>query len=166
MAVFLSFVLMLIDLRVTVTGADQLIARYKNAEIIIRDSLTVAMNRIVIFGESVSKRLVAKDTRNLARSITHRVESSVGRIRGIWGTSVFYGPYVEKGTRPHFPPPSALAGWARRHGANPFAVARGIAKHGTRAQPFIKPALEQTRGKALADLRAAARRAFKLIQGG
>jgi HK97 gp10 family phage protein len=154
------------EMHVTMTGVDALVRRYSNAQQIITKSLTGAVTRSVIFGEGIAKRIVARDTSNLARSITHRVESGIGRVRGIWGTAVFYGPYVEKGTRPHFPPVAALVGWARRHGANPYAVARGIALNGTRAQPFMKPSFEQTKPKAIQDIRNAARTAFRQIAGG
>lgn len=153
------------ELSLRVTGFEPLYRRYTSAPQIIMQNLSPAVTRIVIFGEKLAKQLVAKDTRNLARSITHRVESGVGRVRGVWGTSVFYGPYVEKGTRPHFPPPGALAGWARRHDTDPWAVAKGIAKNGTKAQPFMKPSFDQTRPKAMQELRTAAQRAFRQIGG-
>lgn len=51
--------------------------------------------------------------------------------------------WIEKGTRPHFPPPDALIPWCRRHGMEPgaeWAVARAIAKRGTKPNPFLEPA--------------------------
>lgn len=64
------------------------------------------------------------------------------------GPQVKYGRWVEMGTRPHFPPPSALVRWARLklRARNPesaaFAIARKIAKHGTKAQPYMAPGLD------------------------
>lgn len=52
-----------------------------------------------------------------------------------------YGVYVEYGTKPHFPPPDALEGWARRHGfdsAWPICIA--INKRGLKPKPFLIPA--------------------------
>lgn len=40
--------------------------------------------------------------------------------------------FVEKDTRPHWPPIAAIAPWARRHGIEPFLVARAISIHGTK----------------------------------
>jgi len=79
-----------------------------------------------------------------------------------------YDIYVEKGTRPHFPPPKALELWVKRKmlgigghikgGRKPsrsasgknaeaneikgvaFVVARAISRRGTKAQPFLMPA--------------------------
>ncbi|MGK3946155.1 hypothetical protein ABK046_48370, partial [Streptomyces caeruleatus] len=47
------------------------------------------------------------------------------------------------GSGSHNPPPSALAGWAARHGLNPYAVAKAIAKRGgLRPRRFFRDALE------------------------
>lgn len=57
-------------------------------------------------------------------------------------SNVPYARYVEKGTRPHFPPAfpgSALDQWAEMHGLNAYAVAQSIAKKGTRPHPFVEP---------------------------
>ncbi len=74
----------------------------------------------------------------------------VDRIKG--GATVEIGPtaphapYVEYGTKPHFPPwkgPDAagLEGWARRHGFDSvFPIALKISKTGTPAKPFLLPA--------------------------
>ncbi len=62
------------------------------------------------------------------------------------GPTAPHGPYVEFGTKPHFPPwkgPDAkgLEGWARRHGFDSaFPVALAISKKGTPAKPFLLPA--------------------------
>jgi hypothetical protein len=75
------------------------------------------------------------------------------------GTNVPYAPYIEGGTgiladlpggkgQPYFPPPSALDGWAKRHGwESGFAVAQAIfRKGGTPPRRFLRNALaEQTK---------------------
>lgn len=53
-----------------------------------------------------------------------------------------HAPFVEYGTRPHFPPAyenSPLALWAESKGMEPFAVAKSISRRGTKAHPFIEP---------------------------
>ena len=47
-------------------------------------------------------------------------------------------------TRPHWPPFSALTGWADRKGIPVFLVARSIAEKGTAIVPFIKMGYEQS----------------------
>lgn len=156
------------DIRLTTRGFDTFVNRNRKAPEIIRRHMTKAINVIVIAGEGIAKKLAPRDTSHLARSITHRVESLGGTVRGRWGTALspHYGPDVEYGTRPHWPPVSALEGWARRHGANPYAVAAGIAKHGTKAQPFMRPSFQQVAPKAKSLLRAEFKLAVAEIKGG
>lgn len=54
-----------------------------------------------------------------------------------------YAEYVEFGTRPHFPPVEAITPWARMRGIEPWALAHSIAKHGTKAHPFLQRTYEQ-----------------------
>ncbi len=55
---------------------------------------------------------------------------------------VGYSAYVEHGTAPHWTGIGNLAGWAHRHGINPYAIQRAIAKYGTKAHPFMQPAID------------------------
>jgi hypothetical protein len=73
--------------------------------------------------------------------------------------------YLEFGTAPHFPPVEEVAPWAEAHGLEPYAVALGIAMHGTAPHPFLAPALEQSRGE-IAGQFAAAARAIEARAGG
>lgn len=58
--------------------------------------------------------------------------------------TVKYGIYVHEGTRPHWPPlgeikpGGSIYRWAVKKGIPPFLVARAIARHGTKAQPWMK----------------------------
>jgi len=54
-----------------------------------------------------------------------------------------YAVAVEYGTKPHMPPVSALALWAKRKGVNPWAIAYSIKKFGTKPHPFLNPAAEE-----------------------
>ena len=61
-----------------------------------------------------------------------------------------YSAAVEFGTRPHWPPRGALQPWARRHGfpsgaVGDFLVRRKIAREGTDPQPFMEPAVQDSR---------------------
>jgi HK97 gp10 family phage protein len=102
-----------------------------------------AMTRSVLAIEGDAKGLVPVDTGNLRRSITHDVSAQAGGVVGRVGTNVPYARYVEEGTSPHWPPVSALAGWAGRHGIPAFLVARAISRRGTKAKPYLKPALQK-----------------------
>lgn len=97
-----------------------------------------------------AKLKVPVDTGHLRRFITHEVGETEARV----GSNVVYAPFVEFGTRPHWPPRKAMQPWARRHGfpkGNEGAtiLARIIAKRGTKPQPYLRPALEES----LSDIR-------------
>jgi hypothetical protein len=121
-------------------GAEPLArALNRSPELVAAESLR-AMTTSLLLVEADARRNVAHDSRRLMNSITHRITGRGNALVGEVGPSVRYGLYVERGSRPHWPPVAALVGWARRHGANPYAVQRGIARRGTRARPFLVPA--------------------------
>jgi hypothetical protein len=109
------------------------------------------------------KAAVAESAINIQREATRRAPVDVGILRNSYkwefepGTTsitgvVFsdskYAPWVEFGTKPHFPPVEPLEEWARRHGMPPgtgFLIARKIAQRGTPAQPHLGPAAEEER---------------------
>jgi len=56
---------------------------------------------------------------------------------------VSYGIHLEYGTSPHWVPIKPLIEWAKRHGGDEsfgYAIRGKIAKHGTNAHPFFRPA--------------------------
>lgn len=88
----------------------------------------------------------------LRRGIFDKVTSSIAKsVQGIvYVANVKYGLWIEKGTRPHFPPVEPLEKWGRIKLGKPgigFLIARKIAKKGTKAQPFMLPALEDNKQK-------------------
>ena len=78
------------------------------------------------------------DTGTLRASITPEVFARDQDLVGVVGTNVFYGPYVETGTKPHWPPPGALAVWAKRHHMAEYVVRRSIGTFGTSKRAFEK----------------------------
>jgi len=82
------------------------------------------------------------DLGNLANSIL--VDKLEGGLAADIGPTAPYGVYVEHGTKPHFPPPDALEGWAKRHGfKSTWPICLAIAKRGTPARPYLVPAWEK-----------------------
>ena len=129
-----------------------------------------ALRRKLAEGEFVlgpAREFIARSAHQVRTEIVTRTPVDTGRLRSsmavalqddgltaIVGTNVRYAPYVELGTRPHWPPLAALQPWAQRHGfpkgkQGAFLVARAISRKGTRprrmmqdaiaaAQPFIE----------------------------
>lgn len=65
-----------------------------------------------------------------------------GRFEGALKSEVSYGVAVHDGTLPHRVSATAIAPWARKKGLNPWAVAKSISKKGTKANPFLKRAID------------------------
>jgi hypothetical protein len=87
------------------------------------------------------------DTGRLRTSIILK-PTSPGYNDYVLSDGVDYGIDVEFGTSPHYLSPANLKGWSRRvlgKESLAFAVANKIAKKGTEAQPFFRPALDQVK---------------------
>jgi HK97 gp10 family phage protein len=85
------------------------------------------------------------DTGRLRSSIMPEVRVKGTEVQGVIGSNVTYAPFVELGTKPHFPPIEAVAVWAARHGMSAYAVALAIARRGTKAHPYLQPAFDENR---------------------
>ncbi len=101
------------------------------------------------FNEAIRRSLISiqRDAMKLAPRDTGKLKSSwdlqVGFLRGTLEPTANYAVFVHEGTRPHFPPISAIAPWAQRHGIPPFLVARSIARRGTQGIPFLQASASQ-----------------------
>jgi len=123
----------------------------------------------------------AIDTGQLRNNITYEEIITQEGITYRVGTNVSHAPFIEFGTKPHFPPlgdeTHGLIRWVIRHmgaakGKTPvfgkvkkadrvdkarsiaFAIAKKIAKYGTPPKPFLRPAFIQAKQKLLQDLEA------------
>jgi HK97 gp10 family phage protein len=87
-------------------------------------------------------------------------------VEGVVGSNKEYAPYVETGTEPHWPPPGALILWVRRKlrprfmatsaarvrsmrrqwdyesFRTEFLIRRAISERGTKAHPYLEPAVK------------------------
>lgn len=94
------------------------------------------------------KDMKAWDLGNLANSID--VDLKDGGMTSEIRPTAPYGPYVEHGTKPHFPPPDALEGWAKRHGfSSTWPICKVIAERGLPARPYLFPAWQAVKDKFL-----------------
>ena len=100
-------------------------------------------SRSALITEAKAKENAPVDTGRLRSSI--RV-SDVSPYGASVGSDVVYAPFVEYGSRPHWPPKGALQPWARRHGfpvglSGDFLVRRAISRRGTKPKPFLRKAI-------------------------
>ncbi len=84
--------------------------------------------------EREAKKASPRDTSRMASSISTQLRDA----SAIVGTNVQYAPFIEFGTKPHFPPLDALRAWLGKKGRPPksaaFAIALKISREGTK--PF------------------------------
>jgi len=87
------------------------------------------------------------DTGRLRNSIIFH-PSTPGYKKYVLSDGVDYGIHVEFGTSPHVVSAELLKPWAKRVLKDPnlaYPVAMKIAKKGTEAHPFFRPALDQVK---------------------
>ena len=133
------------------TEVRGLAALQRKKEQVVRDlhggPLLDAMRDCTLWVANDAKRLAPVDVGRLRASLTPEVRPHGNDVWGIVGSNVTYAPYVETGTRPHWPPLSAVETWARRHGLTAFVVARAIARRGTKAVHYLERAFRQNEGR-------------------
>ena len=108
-----------------------------------------AMRQATFLVEGDAKRNAPVDTGQLKSSIASEVRPGVeGKsVEGVVGSNKSYAPYMELGTKPHFPPPAALQVWAKRHGVNAFVVARAISRRGLKPRKYLQRAFDSNKTK-------------------
>lgn len=123
----------------------------RNLEQAVRDlrgtPMLNAMRDATLYVTRDAKVNAPVDTGRLRASITPEVRTQGETIEGVVGSNVTYAPYVELGTRPHWPPIAALEVWARRHHTSAFLVARAIAQRGTPAKQYLQKAFDANKDK-------------------
>lgn len=109
---------------------------------------TMPKAALVFAGEvqAIARRLAPVDLGALRLSIKKDIIQRGDHIIVEVGPTQRYGKDIELGRDAHYVSPATLAPWAKRKGVNPYAVSAIIAKKGTKAQPFMGPAIEATKG--------------------
>lgn len=121
------------------------------------DKMSVAFKKALREAVISSSEVIAMDAKGFCPVNTGRLRASIrplyyrGGLSSEVGTDVFYAPFVEFGTEPHWAPIEPLKYWAaqkmrRRKNANPdslaYAAQKKIAREGNTPQPFLFPAYE------------------------
>lgn len=149
------------EFEIKVTGANQLKRRLVSQGFLLLP-LRQYFNSTGLAITARAREIAPKDLGTLRNSITFKPVRAKGRMpRGIKIMATApYAIYVHgdpnkkyrqsppfNRTKPHYPPVSALTGWAERKGLNPYAVAASIAEKGTPIIPFLKMAYNDTRAE-------------------
>jgi HK97 gp10 family phage protein len=110
--------------------------------------------------------MVQRDARKAAPVFSGELRASIlpeirtqgilgGEMVGVVGSKVAHALYMEKGTRPHFPPVAALRAWARRRGMVAFVIARAISRRGTKPRRFLQGAYDSNKERIVKKFDAA-----------
>lgn len=129
------------NVNVQVIGLDKLVAIMEKYPQVSEKHVNAAINRSLVRILGTEKKEAPVATGNLRDN--WRVD--VGRFEGSLRSNAPYAAAVNNGSRPHFPPVEALRFWAQKRGLNPWAVARSIAKKGTKPNPFFVRAVDAER---------------------
>lgn len=84
------------------------------------------------------------------------------------GSTSKHAPFVEFGTRPHFPPLAPIRQWCLARGlpeSAAFPIARAISERGTPERPFLWPAAQQGKRNHLARMRDLVRAGMRGLLG-
>ena len=129
-------------------GIDELAALWKRAPDIARREMTAAMLEAdLLLQNAVQEKTPEGWAKNLRQSIlAQQPEVSGDVVLGVVGTPVPYAIPVELGTKPHFPPVTALIDWVVMKLGVPekeaksvaFLVARKISRSGTKAAHMFR----------------------------
>jgi len=135
-----------VDIKAEITNYKEVQARMTAIVKGLRgEPLLNGMRRSVLIVQREAKIEAPVDTGRLRASIVPEVTRRGNTVVGIVGSNVEYAPYMELGTRPHWPPPGALEVWARRHHMSEFAIRRKIAMYGTEGRHYLRGAFEKSR---------------------
>ena len=149
------------NLSIKLVGLQELQQKFSQSPNVVSEELNKAMQDSVITLQGEVRGLTPVDTGRLRQSVATDVRSVGGTVIGTVGSVVTYAPFVEFGTRPHFPPIAAVSTWASRHGFGPgggFLVARAISIRGTKAVEMFQKGLQASRGRIEQFFEAATRR--------
>lgn len=153
----------MVEIRLKVEGASEAAARLGRTREVM-DILNAYVRRVSFHAERSAAERAPVDTGRLRGSI----RTAFAPLRAVVGPTVHYASHVEYGTRPHWPPPGALQPWARRHGfgagaRGDYLARRAIAIHGTKPQPFMRPAAQSAEEFAARETAAVASEIEKVL---
>jgi HK97 gp10 family phage protein len=115
--------------------------------------ITTFLGKMVVFQDRAvrdSGEILAERMRELAPEWTGQLKASIRVDKTSYNTvevgpHVPYAYYMEFGAPPHVPPRGALYAWAEDKGMTVEAIVAKITEEGVDAQPFVMPAVEQSK---------------------
>lgn len=131
------------DLEIKIEGLDEMKRRFLQAPKIVGDALNTGIKKAIFILLGEARKRTPVDRGFLRNAAMNTIFSN---LKGTLENTAPYAWYVhgdgtKDRTTPHFPPLSAVAPWAARHGIPAFLVAKSIARKGTPFRPFFAEAI-------------------------
>jgi len=120
-------------INVKIEGLDKLQAAFKKSPSIAKEEINKAIKKSLLLIQAKATPFIPVDTGELR----NKWLTTFGTLKGTLENTAKHAVFVHEGTKPHFPPISAIERWANRHNIPPFLVAKSISKKGTKAIPFL-----------------------------
>ena len=112
-----------------------------------------AMGKCCALVERSAKQKAPKDTGALRNSITSKVNTEDGAVKGVIYTPLEYAPYVEYGTGLFAEEGGRKTPWVYKD----EKTGKGVFTRGQKPQPYMRPALNENRSKIIEVLKGSIR---------
>lgn len=129
------------SIQIQLQNIDRIIEAYKKYPLQSKIALTEAIQKGATLVQRNARMGAPVGVSGLLRS---QINISYGELRGTISANSQYALFVEEGTKPHWVPIAALQPWADLKGIPVYALQKSIAKVGTKAQPFMEKAAQQS----------------------
>lgn len=122
-----------------IKGFDTLIKQIEKYPSISEKHIGSAISRSLV-------RILGQEKQQAPVGVTGNLRDNwkidITRFAGSLRSNAPYSMAVHMGTGPHKVSGESLKAWAARKGLNPWAVAKSIAKKGTKANPFLRRSID------------------------
>lgn len=130
---------------VQINGLSELQAKMNKYPAISEAHVNKAISRSLV-------RILGQEKQQAPQGVTGNLYKNwsidIGRFQGSLKSNAPYSMAVHNGTRPHYVPVvegNDFYRWCQSKGLNPWAVAKTIAKKGTKGNPFLQRSVDMER---------------------
>lgn len=143
-------------IKVEIKGNEELAKLLKDMPRQKRDGMKKVIGDYSLKIQQEAKKNIRQEKAIYTATLVNSIIAELSKIaiEAEVGATAVYAPFVEFGTRPHFPPLEALELWAKRHGfASAWPICKAIAERGLPPRPYLGPAYEKYVGSILDDVK-------------
>lgn len=128
------------EIKIEIANINEIRSALAKSPIIVSRHTNIAIKKSLLVDlHNAKQQTTPVDTSNLIGTW----DAKFSNLSGEYGPRSKYAYWVHIGSGPHWAPIKYLEGWAKRHGINPYALQKSIAKKGTKANPFLQKAVDK-----------------------